>query len=57
MTQRAEELVRRGVLDDRRHRAEATGVGVEPKLAAVRQWLVDAEIRVSGRVVYRTPET
>ena len=38
------------------HLPETPGVGIEPKLEAVRQWLVDAEIRVSGRVVYRTPK-
>ena len=38
------------------HVPEAPGLGVEPNLDAIRRYLVDAEIRVGGRVVYRTPE-
>lgn len=38
------------------HVPEAPGLGVEPNPGAVRRYLVDAEIRVSGRSLYRTPE-
>ncbi|NUQ63183.1 MAG: mandelate racemase/muconate lactonizing enzyme family protein [Pirellulales bacterium] len=38
------------------HVPDGGGLGVEPNLGAVRRYLVDAEIRVSGRIVYRTPE-
>ena len=32
------------------------GLGVTPDLNAVARYLVDVEIRVSGRVLYQTPE-
>ncbi|MCX7422839.1 MAG: mandelate racemase/muconate lactonizing enzyme family protein [Planctomycetia bacterium] len=35
---------------------ESPGLGVEPNLAAIRKYLVDAEIRVGNRVIYRSPE-
>ena len=35
---------------------EAPGLGFEPNPAALRQYLVDVEIVVKGRVLYRTPE-
>ncbi|MFO7167961.1 MAG: mandelate racemase/muconate lactonizing enzyme family protein [Chloroflexota bacterium] len=35
---------------------EAPGLGVTPDLAAVEKYLVDVEIVVRGRVLYRTPE-
>ncbi len=38
------------------HLPESPGLGVEPSLDAIRKYLVDTEIRVAGRVVYRTPE-
>ena len=38
------------------HVPEAPGLGVEPNREAIRQYLVETEIRVSGRIVYRTPE-
>jgi L-alanine-DL-glutamate epimerase-like enolase superfamily enzyme len=34
---------------------ETPGLGVEVNLAAVRKYLVDTEIKVGGRVLYRTP--
>lgn len=34
---------------------EAPGLGIEPDLNAVRQYLVDAELVVNGQVLYRTP--
>ena len=34
---------------------EKPGLGVEVNLAAVRKYLVDIEIKVAGRVLYRTP--
>jgi L-alanine-DL-glutamate epimerase-like enolase superfamily enzyme len=34
---------------------EAPGLGVTPDLDALRTYLVDAEIKVGGRVLYRTP--
>ncbi len=37
------------------HIPESPGLGVEPNLAAIRRYLVDAEIRVGNRVVYRSP--
>ena len=35
---------------------QAPGLGVEPDVQAMRRYLVDAEIGVGGRVLYRTPE-
>jgi L-alanine-DL-glutamate epimerase-like enolase superfamily enzyme len=35
---------------------DGPGLGVEPDLAVVRKYLVDTEIRVGGRVLYRTPD-
>jgi hypothetical protein len=34
---------------------EAPGLGLTPDLNAVRKYLVDVEIKVGGRVLYRTP--
>jgi L-alanine-DL-glutamate epimerase-like enolase superfamily enzyme len=34
---------------------DAPGLGVEVNLAALRPYLVDTEIRVAGRTIYRTP--
>lgn len=34
---------------------EAPGLGVEPDVAVLEQYLVEAEIRVGARVLYRTP--
>jgi L-alanine-DL-glutamate epimerase-like enolase superfamily enzyme len=34
---------------------EAPGLGIEVDLAALKPWLVEAEIRVGGRLLYRTP--
>ena len=34
---------------------DGPGLGVTPDPAAIRKYLVDAEIRVNGRVLYRTP--
>jgi L-alanine-DL-glutamate epimerase-like enolase superfamily enzyme len=34
---------------------EAPGLGVTPDTAALRRYLVDAEIKVGGKVLYRTP--
>ncbi|NQV27781.1 MAG: mandelate racemase/muconate lactonizing enzyme family protein, partial [Rhodopirellula sp.] len=35
---------------------ESPGLGVEPNLDTIRQYLVDVEIKVAGRVIYSTPE-
>lgn len=35
---------------------EISGLGMEPDPAVVRQYLVDTEFRVRGKVLYRTPE-
>jgi len=35
---------------------EAPGLGLEPAPAAIRKYLVDVEIRVGAKVLYRTPE-
>jgi len=35
---------------------EAPGLGIDVDLAAMKQWLVDAEIRVGGKVIYSTPK-
>ena len=35
---------------------ESPGLGVEPKLETIRQYLVDVEIKVAGRTIYSTPE-
>lgn len=37
------------------HLPDAPGLGVEPNREAIRKYLVDTEIRVAGRIVYRTP--
>ena len=37
------------------HIPDSPGLGVEPNLAAIRKYLVDAEIREGNRVVYRSP--
>jgi len=34
---------------------EAPGLGIEPDLDAIERYLVDTEIRVAGRTLYRTP--
>jgi L-alanine-DL-glutamate epimerase-like enolase superfamily enzyme len=41
--------------DGRVHLPQAPGLGLAPDLRAVRKYLVDAEISVGGRVLYRTP--
>lgn len=38
------------------HLPQSPGLGVEPNLEAVRQYLVPVEIRVAGRTLYSTPE-
>lgn len=38
------------------HVPEGPGLGVTPDLAALAPYLVDVEIRVGGRTLYRTPE-
>ena len=35
---------------------ETPGLGVTPNLDTVRQYLVDTEIKVAGKIVYRTPQ-
>jgi L-alanine-DL-glutamate epimerase-like enolase superfamily enzyme len=37
------------------HLHDAPGLGMTPDLAAMRPYLVDAEIKVQGKVLYRTP--
>jgi hypothetical protein len=32
------------------------GLGITPNLKAIRKYLVDVEIIVNGKVLYRTPE-
>jgi L-alanine-DL-glutamate epimerase-like enolase superfamily enzyme len=34
---------------------ETPGLGIEPDLAGMKKYLVDAEIRVGGKILYRTP--
>lgn len=34
---------------------EAPGLGLEPDIEAIKEYLVDAEIRVDGELIYRTP--
>ena len=34
---------------------ETPGLGIEPDLAGMRKYLVDAEIKVAGKILYRTP--
>lgn len=41
--------------DGRIHLPEGPGLGVTPNLAAIKRYLVDVEIRVQGRLLYRTP--
>jgi len=38
------------------HLPERPGLGVDPDPAAIGKYLVDTEIKVKGRVLYRTPE-
>ena len=47
------QLVRDG--DGRVQLPDAPGLGVEPDLDALREYLVDVEIQVDGKTVYRTP--
>ncbi|MBC7236039.1 MAG: mandelate racemase/muconate lactonizing enzyme family protein [Chloroflexi bacterium] len=52
-------LTRERILPDETgqiHLPEAPGLGLEPDLDVVREYLVDVEIRVGGRVLYRTPD-
>ena len=54
----AEELTVERVKPDQDGRIappEGPGLGVRPDLEAIRRYLVDAEITVNGRVLYRTP--
>jgi L-alanine-DL-glutamate epimerase-like enolase superfamily enzyme len=32
------------------------GLGITPQLDAVERYLVDAEIKVAGRIIYQTPD-
>jgi L-alanine-DL-glutamate epimerase-like enolase superfamily enzyme len=34
---------------------ETPGLGIEPDLAGMKKYLVDAEIKVGGKILYRTP--
>jgi len=38
------------------HTPEKPGLGVEPDHAAIKKYLVDTEIKVGGKVIYKTPE-
>ena len=38
------------------HVPEKPGLGVEPDEAAIRKYLVETEITVGGKLLYRTPE-
>ncbi len=54
----AEDLTERKFVPDGEgqiHLPEEPGLGLEPDVAAIRKYLVETEIRVGGRVVYRTP--
>ena len=35
---------------------ETPGLGVEVNTAAIRKYLVDVEIKIAGKTLYRTPE-
>jgi L-alanine-DL-glutamate epimerase-like enolase superfamily enzyme len=41
--------------DGRLRVPEGPGLGIAPDPATVRRYLVDTELRVGGRVLYRTP--
>ena len=38
------------------HVPDKPGLGVEPDLAAMRKYLVETEIKVGGKILYRTPQ-
>lgn len=42
--------------DGRIHLPDGPGLGVTPNLAGIAPYLVDVEIRVAGKTLYRTPE-
>ena len=42
--------------DGRIQLTDAPGLGVQPNLAAVREYLIDVEITVAGKTIYTTPE-
>jgi L-alanine-DL-glutamate epimerase-like enolase superfamily enzyme len=35
---------------------EAPGLGIEPDLSGIQSYLIDTEIRVGSRILYRTPQ-
>lgn len=41
--------------EGRIHLPEAPGLGIEPGEESIRKYLLDVEIRVAGRTIYRTP--
>jgi len=41
--------------EGRIHLSDAPGLGIEPNKEAIRKYLVNAEIRIAGRTIYRTP--
>ena len=43
------------ILDKIPHLPESPGLGVTPNLQAIAPYLVDVEIRVGGKTLYRTP--
>ncbi len=38
------------------HVPDKPGLGVEPDLAAMQKYLVETEIKVGGKILYRTPQ-
>ena len=55
----AAELTREHLLPDDNghiHPPEAPGLGISPDVEAIRKYLVDAEIRAKGKLLYRTPK-
>jgi L-alanine-DL-glutamate epimerase-like enolase superfamily enzyme len=52
------EMTREHILPDANgyiHAPEAPGLGMNPDLEALRKYLLDVEIRVSGKTLYKTP--
>ena len=55
----AEELSRDRLERDQNglvHTPEKPGLGVEPDHTAIKKYLIDTEIKVGGKVIYKTPE-
>lgn len=55
----ARDLTTTSLLPDRHgqiHLPQAPGLGLTPDLATIRKYLVDTQISIKGKVLYRTPE-